>query len=262
MATPAEEGGLRAAADGFGLKVVDVKRSESKLCEEFCWLGSVGNEFAVIAVPPVRIHGQLVMGSIGLLGSAARAMRLREATGAQGIIQLGMAFGVDRTYQAIGDVLVSTSIIPYNNRLIKASEDWPSGYVTDYSQVNREPARLALVDLFRREKNRREKVNSSQAFRIHVGAILSGAARIQSGAFRDELVAGVPVGDDPIVGGEMEGVGLLAASVAFDDPIWCVVKGVSDFADEKRDREIDDGRTTACRNAADLVLSSLLNDKA
>jgi adenosylhomocysteine nucleosidase len=90
--------------------------------------------------------------------------------------------------------------------------------------------------------------------------MLSGAARIYSGRFRDELVQGVPGGEDPIVGGEMEGVGLLAASTASDDPIWCVVKGISDFADEDRDTVIDENRPLACRNAAEFVLAALVND--
>ena len=65
--------------------------------------------------------------------------------------------------------------------------------------------------------------------------MLSGAARIHCARFRDELYATVPHGNDPIIGEEMEGVGLLAASFKAEDPVWCVVKGVSDFADESRD---------------------------
>lgn len=113
------------------------------------------------------------------------------------------------------------------------------------------------MELFRREVARRPPDEPA----IHVGAILSGAARIHSSAFRNELVAGVPGGDDLIVGGEMEGVGLLAASASRDDPIWCVVKGISDFADENRDSVIATGREVACRNAAEFVLSALVNGK-
>jgi adenosylhomocysteine nucleosidase len=58
----------------------------------------------------------------------------------------------------------------------------------------------------------------------------------------------------------MEGVGLLAASLTADDPIWCVVKGISDFADENRDAVIDEFRPIACRNAAEFVLAALTND--
>jgi adenosylhomocysteine nucleosidase len=58
----------------------------------------------------------------------------------------------------------------------------------------------------------------------------------------------------------MEGVGLLAASLTAANPIWCIVKGVSDFADEDRDVVIETNRPLACRNAAEFVLSALEND--
>jgi hypothetical protein len=48
--------------------------------------------------------------------------------------------------------------------------------------------------------------------------------------------------------------------VRADDPAWCVVKGISDFADEQRGEDIKIGLTVAPRNAARFVLSSLLND--
>lgn len=58
----------------------------------------------------------------------------------------------------------------------------------------------------------------------------------------------------------MEGVGLLAAALKSDDPVWCVVKAISDFADEQRNEDIKTGVKIAPRNAALFVLSSLLND--
>jgi adenosylhomocysteine nucleosidase len=191
-------------------------------------------------------------------------MRLKRASGAQGIVQIGMAFGVDRRKQEPGDVLVSTSIIPYDNRDIKPARRsflhrllYGDGYVTEYSQANRERARPALVELFRREQRR-----GGHDFGVFLRAMLSGAARIHSGVFRDELVRSVPAGEDPIIGGEMEGVGLLAASTTADDPTWCVVKGISDFADENRDAVIAANRPIACRNAAEFVLSALANGAA
>ena len=70
----------------------------------------------MIAVRPAREHGQLVMGALGRLGSAARGINFREITSAQGIVQLGMAFGVDPDAQKPCDVLVSSSLIPYDSR--------------------------------------------------------------------------------------------------------------------------------------------------
>jgi nucleoside phosphorylase len=259
VATTDEETALKEAARDRGLAFERIRDPLG----EFHWLGAVGYE-TVIAIRPSRQQGRLVMGAHGRLGSAAKAIRFREVTGAQGIVQLGMAFGIDPQLQKAGDVLVSSSLIPYDNRTIKAARlsrlerllelESPS-YIVDYSGADREPARPSLLELFLRETER-----GGHSFGVHVGAILSGAARIQSRRFRDELVRGIPAGEDPIVGGEMEGVGLLAASLTADDPIWCVVKGISDFADEGRDSVIESNRPIACRNAADFVLSALTND--
>ncbi|MGC8641384.1 MAG: hypothetical protein ACP5XB_16085 [Isosphaeraceae bacterium] len=92
--------------------------------------------------------------------------------------------------------------------------------MTEYPQANRQPARPYLRSQLLRERDR-----GGHGYDIHVGAVLSGSARIQSRRYRDELARSVPVGIDPIVGGEIE-----------------------------RSREI------ACRNAAEFVLSALEND--
>lgn len=257
VATSTEEDALREAAVARGLPFEKIKDNKLKQFgwHDYYWVGPVGYE-TVIAVRPTRLAGQVVMGALGRLGVAAKAIRFREATGALGIVQLGMAFGIaGPPRQRLGDVLVSASLIPYDNRAIKPHLSKDGRCVVDYSSAGREPARPALVELFRRERAR-----GGHGFGVHVGAILSGAARIHCRAFRDELLSGVPGGADEIVGGEMEGVGLLAASTA-EDPIWRVVKGVSDFADENRDRDIAIAREAACRNAARFVLSALINDR-
>ena len=68
-------------------------------------------------------------------------------------------------------------------------------------------------------------------------------------------VSGAP-GTGGYVGGEMEGVGLLAACEK-SSPVWIVVKGISDFADDLRGEEIELMRPQACRNAARFVVSAL-----
>jgi nucleoside phosphorylase len=267
LATPTEEKGLKQAATDCNIQCTRVKAKNSSLQVEFYDLGTVGAESRVIALPPARTDdNELVMGAMGFFGSAARAMRLRVATGAQSIVQVGMAFGIDPERQKIGDVLVSTSLIPYDNRIVqplirecgKCGEP-AAGFMTDYKEVTREHGRPSLVSLFRREQARREQAGKTD-YQVYLGAMLSGAARIHCRCYRDEVAQGVRPGEDLIVGGEMEGVGLLAASVAWGDPIWCVVKGICDFADEDRGAVIREAREGACRNAASFVLSSLVND--
>src|ERR1700680_1162850 len=90
LVTPAEEEGLKEAAIARGLPFERIGKRESPLGEEYHWLGLVGNQ-TLIAVRPARDDARrLVMGSIGLLGTAARAIRFKVVTGAQGIVQLGM----------------------------------------------------------------------------------------------------------------------------------------------------------------------------
>lgn len=169
-------------------------------------------------------------------------------------MQVGMAFGISRAEQALGDVLVSAMLCPYDNRVVRPRAE-PPGYVNDYSEVRVELPSLVLLDRFQREKRR-----TKFGFGVHVGAMLSGAARIHCAAYRDELLKTVPRGNEKFVGGEMEGVGLLSGSTRADNSIWCVVKGISDFADENRDNDIKRGREVAPYHAALFVLSSLVND--
>lgn len=158
VATPTEEESLEQSA---GSRFLTVERINDPDLGEYSWFGAVGHE-TVIAVRPVREHGRVVMGALGRLGSAARAIRFREATGAQGIVQIGMAFGVDPKNQQFGDVLVSSAIIPYDIRTIGRPKRanllkrllCGQRYVTDYSGAARQPARASLVELFLREHAR------------------------------------------------------------------------------------------------------------
>ena len=71
LATPAEEEALEQAARDRGFPFEKIK--DAKL-GEYHWMGAVGNE-TVLAVRPSRERGRVVMGAIGRLGSAARAIR-------------------------------------------------------------------------------------------------------------------------------------------------------------------------------------------
>ena len=89
--------------------------------------------------------------------------------------------------------------------------------------------------------------------------LLSGGARISSARFRDELIQGIPAGRHPVIGGDMEAVGLLAVTPA-DRPLWIVVKAIADFAQAPAKQTDPERRASACRNAAQLVVAALQND--
>ena len=116
-------------------------------------------------------------------------------------------------------------------------------------------SRRTLVRLLQAESER-----GGYEHAIAFGELLSGAARIFSRHYLAELLRLVPGVQDGIIGGEMEGVGLTSVSPR-KKPLWIVVKGICDFADENRDAEIEKTRPIACGNAARFVLSALLRAK-
>jgi nucleoside phosphorylase len=240
VATPTEEQQLKTVARELGLAFQP--RNAGSLVGEYFSIGRVG-DFVVNAV-------RSEMGPLSHGGSASRGILCQQATGATALVQLGMAFGVDRVHQTIGDVLVSTAVLPYDNRDVRTEND---DYAFDYQRVNRHPAKASLVALFR-DEDRRGKFEQQ----VHVGELLSGAARVFSRYYLAELIEKVPGVEDGIVGGEMEGVGLLSVSPR-KEPLWIVIKGICDFADEQRDVEIKETRPLACRNSAMFVLRGLLN---
>ena len=237
FATTTEKEQLRTAAQemGFGFN-----RHKHPQLGRYYRLGMVG-AFRVMAV-------QTEMGPLRYQGSASQGIYFKTATGATAIVQLGMAFGVDPTRQKHGDVLVSTSLIPYDRRNVHADGE---GYRVDYGPAKRLLARKSMVEM-----SLKQGQQDGLPYQVHVGALLSGGAAIFSGKYRDELVGAMPAMDEPIVGGEMEGVGLVSVSPP-DDPSWVVVKGISDFADEDRHRVIEETRPLACANSARFVLAAL-----
>jgi len=327
ITTSSEQDALKTAAKEAG---VGFRRRNMNEVGEYFQLGIIG----ATRVNAVRTK----MGPFSHGGSAAKAIIFKIASGATAIIQLGMAFGIDPNLQNAGDVLVSTSIIPYDDRDVVAEgivcEVMPAAqqgiddaiegadsidqsaatrgsiqpsarphpelfgsrtgvvgrvlgaftprrfatlwrdmlrspspakqhtYQTIYPRVLRHHAKPSLLELLKREENR-----GGYGHRIQFGGMLSGGARIFSSQYLKELVNSVPNAEDGIIGGDMEGVGLLSISPP-EDPLWVVVKGISDFADENRGSiDLDevrkalfkDQRRTACQNSARFVLRALAN---
>jgi adenosylhomocysteine nucleosidase len=169
-----------------------------------------------------------------------------------------MAFGIDPADQKVGDVLVSTSILTYDDRQIRRS---PSGEMEiGFPDRIRYKARAQMLTPLRQEAERRNWAG------VRFGSLLSGGAAIHCAQYRDDLVQKLspvlerlsPDPDERIIGGEMEACGLIASSDP-KEPNWVVVKGISDFADENRDAVIEMNRPVACGNAARFLLAALRN---
>jgi adenosylhomocysteine nucleosidase len=106
VATRTEEEQLEAVTSELGLPFQ--RRNAGGLVGEYFSIGQVG-DFLVNAV-------RCKMGPLSHGGSASRGILCQQATSATSLVQLGMAFGVDRVQQRIGDVLVSTAVLPYDDR--------------------------------------------------------------------------------------------------------------------------------------------------
>jgi adenosylhomocysteine nucleosidase len=239
-ATSRERDQLRLSAKGLGLLFQEKRHSA---LGKYHKIGDVG-DFHVIAA-------RTQIGPFGYEGSASRGISFKNGTPATAIVQVGMAFGIDQERQRPGDVLLSTSLIPYDRKIIRPGDD---DYEIDYSKAARQPSRPSMLQLLLGEAERED-----WEFAIHAGAILSGGSNIYSSKYRDELVNSLQSGSDPIVGGEMEGIGLLSISPR-DDPAWILVKGISDFADrEPNHEETNPAWDQACRNAATFLLKSLIH---
>ncbi len=245
FATQTEREQLEKGASEFGVPFEE--RNDAR----------IGTYFTLGKIGPNRVRAvKTCMGPFFHQGSASQAIILRAASSATSIIQVGMAFGIDRNAKSHGDVLVSQWIFPYDYRIVEhvaGEEGQADRYVIDYQETKRFFPKQSLLSLFEREHS-----EGNHHFTTHFGGILSGGARIRSQLYLRELLATVTGGAGPggYIGGEMEGVGLLAASKKAE-PVWVVVKGISDFADDQQCTEVKARRAEACRNAVRFVLAAL-----
>jgi len=258
-AISAEKKAVRDVAAELGLSHTKGK----SILGDYVDLQLVGNS----RVLAVATH----MGPFSSTGSAAKALQWLAATQARAVISVGMAFGTRPAPDYIprilgdspprgrqpgeqepGDILVSESLLPYDYKIVRcAALEGPS---FDYSEVASYPSRPQLLSLFKHAARL-----SCWHDRVHFGPLLSGASRIHCARYRDDLCAAFP--DRGIVmGGDMEGIGLLASSDETESR-WIIVKGISDFADSDRNRIIEKTRPVACYNAVQFVLMALLGEE-
>jgi len=245
-ATTTEHQELERAAKelGFGFTVQPGRAGD------YYRLGDVGTNRVV------AMH--VSMGAFSPNGAAARCIQARAETQATTIILIGTAFGIDQAHQNIGDVIVSESVFVYDDRkIVDADKGSASKYKVEYPSTARKVASATWHDRFCRLAEQYSQ--NGAATKVDLGVILSGGARIESAAYRDEVVASLPPMDQRVIGGEMEGMGAISAALSTDpyDPGWVVVKGISDFADAPSRLKIKETRAVAARASAMAVLRVL-----
>jgi nucleoside phosphorylase len=186
----------------------------------------------------------LVLGEAGSGGRSGSGQVVADAIGRWdpgGVVMVGIAFGKGGIDQVVGDVLVSTVVIPYDLARIDSS-----------GETSRSPqpeAGITLLDRFRNLSWAKESSGGGRPNRAIRGPILSGSKLVDDEAFKGDLFRRFPTA----VGGEMEGAGVYAAADRRRIE-WIIIKGICDWGVNKTKGH----QELAARNAADLVHMLLL----
>jgi len=136
------------------------------------------------------------------------------------VLMPGIAFGMTRKKHRPGDVLVARSIVPYEVQRRGAGEP--------VSRAPQPEASALLLGRLRTPAWSFMRPDGSAVLR-HEGPILSGEKLVDDEQFKAELSRLHP----GAIGGEMEGVGLAAAS-SRNRVDWALVKGVCDWGDGRK----------------------------
>ena len=159
------------------------------------------------------------------------------------LLAVGIAFGVNEKKQHIGDVLVSTDVLDYE----------PARVEPDGTFTRRGKPRETSRELTDRVKSLDLQRGGQPGWpTIRMGTIVSGAKLVDNEEYRDTLAAL----QEDIIGGEMEGAGILAAC-AGNDVDMTVVKAICDWGTEKNNPSKEEDQKKAAQNAA-IVARAIL----
>jgi nucleoside phosphorylase len=149
------------------------------------------------------------------------------------VISVGIAFGMKKGNQNIGDILISKQMASYEPQKIKPDDTFARG-----DTVTVLPPILTKV---RDAENYWLKTP-----KLHIGLIISGEKLVNSPDYLAALQGQYP----EAIGGEMEGAGVYAAASASSTP-WIVIKAICDWGDGDKN---DDHQSRAAKNATDFVV--------
>ncbi|MEU5126349.1 hypothetical protein J7W19_24690 [Streptomyces mobaraensis NBRC 13819 = DSM 40847] len=174
-------------------------------------------------------------------------------------VLVGVGGGIHDEYARVGNVIVSTDIVYYENRKIN-----PHGDVRRRGEHRQAPAAVVhAVNAFFTEHGNPARIHgrlathAAEVFEVHPGVIGSGEAVIADGDA--EVRRYLKTYHEKVLAVDMEAGGLSQYwqenSVSGEsNPGWVVIRGVSDNADENKGHAYHD---LAARNAAH-VLAQLL----
>ncbi len=193
-----------------------------------------------------RINDTLVYHALSEMGSgSAGAMQQTvdkaiRALDPGAVIAIGVAFGVNEKKQAIGDILLSTQLRPYDLQRM-GSEIILRG--------DRPHATPRLINHFNGFGQ-----TAWQGAKVISGAILTGDKLIDNIDYRNLLLAL----EKEAVGGEMEGAGLYVA--CYEHKVdWIVIKAICDWGDGKKAKNKTARQKKAAKNSVQFFVQALQN---
>lgn len=182
------------------------------------------------------------MGSINEGSVIFATVQAQSLWNPKAIIMVGIAFGKDPRKQKIGDVLVASQIISYEQQRVGETQD---GKIEIISRGTIPPSNAILLNRFKNVPNWKFTCPDGTLAKIRVGPILSGEKLVDNPTFKAQLFKHFPQS----IGGEMEGAGLCAASGRVGTA-WILVKSICDWGDGKKHKK---HQPLAAAAAADLV---------
>jgi len=154
---------------------------------------------------------------------------------------VGIAFGLSPTKQRMGDVLVASEVIPYEQQRI-GSKNVFRGPIP--------PSDRTLLNRFENAQNWSFIRPDGLVAQVHVGPVLSGEKLIDDLDYKSQQLEQHP----QAIGGEMEGAGVYAAAAANKTP-WILAKAICDWADGKKDKKHQPLAAAAAASLVEYVLS-------
>lgn len=196
--------------------------------------------FGAIGNSDILMIKQSDMGSSKVSGSALTIKEAIDSINPSYIIMVGIAYGLKKERQEIGQILVSRELENYESAKILKKEKISRGYKI--------PAGTILKDRF---DNATLKY---RATKVELGLIVSGDLLVDSEEFINELKNRYP----EAIGGEMEGTGL-QTSCHRENKEWILVKGICDWGYNKQHPNKDKDQELAIKNVCDFLIYTFKN---
>ena len=159
---------------------------------------------------------------------------------------VGIAFGIDPNNQNIGDVLVSSSVFPYESMRVSEINFEEKYELRDQQRKNNSTLSSFLEGL--------DWINNTNA-KHYVGTFLCGEKLIDSKNTKEKLIKALTEKNiNDVIGGDMETTGIELSHRRKDNVNWITIKGISDWADgNKNNPGKKEYQILAANNALNFV---------